>query len=77
MLKKSFAKCRQRSLWLPQDLQAAETAQDLPITNYFRVYTNPDVIGVEAGGALKNIIGLAQDSQMPAFGVILGKRFVT
>lgn len=41
-----------------QDLKAAEAAQDLLITSYFRVYTNPDVIGVEVGGALKNIIGL-------------------
>ncbi|MDR6549453.1 NAD(P)H-dependent glycerol-3-phosphate dehydrogenase [Paenibacillus qinlingensis] len=41
-----------------EDLQAAEAAQDLLITQYFRVYTNPDVTGVEVGGALKNIIGL-------------------
>lgn len=26
---------------------------------YFRVYTNPDVIGVEIGGALKNVIAIA------------------
>lgn len=36
----------------------AEYVQDLFMTTYFRVYTNPDVIGVELGGALKNIIAL-------------------
>lgn len=34
----------------------AELVQDLFITPSFRVYTNPDVIGVELGGALKNVI---------------------
>lgn len=34
----------------------AELVQDLFITSRFRVYTNPDVIGVELGGALKNVI---------------------
>src|SRR5690606_5014847 len=38
--------------------QASEDAQDLFINNYFRVYTNQDIIGVEIGGALKNIIAL-------------------
>lgn len=37
---------------------AAEKIQDLFINQNFRVYTNPDVIGVELGGALKNIIAL-------------------
>lgn len=41
-----------------EQLTAAEAAQDLFINNSFRVYTNPDVIGVEVGGALKNIIAL-------------------
>ncbi|MFD2612001.1 NAD(P)H-dependent glycerol-3-phosphate dehydrogenase [Paenibacillus gansuensis] len=38
--------------------EAAERAQDLFISPYFRVYTNPDAIGVEVSGALKNIIAL-------------------
>lgn len=38
---------------------AAERVQDLFMNHYFRVYTNTDVIGVEIGGALKNIIALA------------------
>jgi glycerol-3-phosphate dehydrogenase (NAD(P)+) len=37
----------------------AELIQDMFSTDYLRVYTNPDVIGVELGGALKNIIALA------------------
>ncbi|MRH42391.1 NAD(P)H-dependent glycerol-3-phosphate dehydrogenase [Aquibacillus halophilus] len=36
----------------------AEKAQDLFINENFRVYTSPDMIGVELGGALKNIIAL-------------------
>lgn len=37
-------------------LQSAEFIQDVFITPKFRVYTNPDIIGVELGGALKNIV---------------------
>lgn len=32
--------------------------QDVFMNNFFRVYTNHDVIGVEIGGAVKNIIAL-------------------
>ncbi|SFF04535.1 glycerol-3-phosphate dehydrogenase (NAD(P)+) [Paenibacillus catalpae] len=40
------------------DLKAAEKAQDAFMSTYFRVYTNPDVVGVEVAGAIKNIIAL-------------------
>ncbi len=41
-----------------RDKSAAEYVQELFFTPSFRVYTNPDVVGVELGGALKNIIAL-------------------
>ena len=41
------------------NLTAAVRVQDLFMNQYFRVYTNDDVIGVEIGGALKNVIALA------------------
>lgn len=40
------------------DLSAAKHVQNLFMNNYFRVYTNSDVIGVEIAAALKNIIAL-------------------
>jgi glycerol-3-phosphate dehydrogenase (NAD(P)+) len=33
--------------------------QEIFNTNYFRVYTHRDIIGVELGGALKNVIAIA------------------
>ena len=41
------------------DHAVAERAQRLFATPYFRVYSHTDVIGVELGGALKNVIALA------------------
>ncbi|MFV0517983.1 MAG: NAD(P)H-dependent glycerol-3-phosphate dehydrogenase [Aminipila sp.] len=40
------------------DIKLAEYVQDIFMTQSFRVYTSNDVIGVELGGALKNIIAL-------------------
>lgn len=42
-----------------RDGEAARRAQELFQTGYFRVYTSHDVIGVELGGALKNVMALA------------------
>lgn len=41
-----------------EDMQTAEHIQDVFMTDRFRVYTNNDVIGLELGGSLKNIIAL-------------------
>ena len=42
-----------------EDMTYAEKVQDIFMTSNFRVYTNDDIIGVEIGGAVKNIIALA------------------
>lgn len=39
-----------------EDLNVAKKIQDIFMSPEFRVYTNPDIVGVELGGALKNII---------------------
>ncbi len=41
------------------NIKVAEKMQSIFFTNYFRVYTCEDVIGVELGGALKNVIAIA------------------
>lgn len=41
------------------DPAVAKQLQTVFMTPYFRVYTNPDVIGVELGGATKNVIAIA------------------
>jgi glycerol-3-phosphate dehydrogenase (NAD(P)+) len=42
-----------------RDADAARAAQSLFQTPYFRVYTSDDVVGVELGGALKNVVAVA------------------
>ncbi|MBQ4058902.1 MAG: NAD(P)H-dependent glycerol-3-phosphate dehydrogenase [Lachnospiraceae bacterium] len=39
--------------------EVAEVVQDTFMNEVFRVYTSPDVIGIELGGSLKNVIALA------------------
>ena len=41
------------------DIQVAKEIQDIFITERFRVYTNTDVIGVEIGTSVKNVIAIA------------------
>ena len=40
------------------DIDVAKTVQKIFMSNTFRVYTNTDVVGVELGGAIKNVIAL-------------------
>ena len=37
----------------------AEKIQDIFMNDVFRVYTSPDILGMELGGSLKNVIALA------------------
>jgi glycerol-3-phosphate dehydrogenase (NAD(P)+) len=41
------------------DADRAERVQAAVMAPYFRVYTNPDKVGCEVGGAVKNVIALA------------------
>lgn len=42
------------------DMEVAKRAQELlNVPSLFRIYTNPDLIGVELGGSLKNVIAIA------------------
>lgn len=47
------------------DGQACVKVQQLLSNDFFRIYTNPDIVGVEVGAALKNVIAVAA-------GIILG-----
>jgi glycerol-3-phosphate dehydrogenase (NAD(P)+) len=42
-----------------EDRKTALLLQEIFNTDYFRVYTHDDIIGVEIGGALKNVIAIA------------------
>lgn len=42
-----------------KDRKTAELIQNIFMNKVFRVYTSPDMLGIELGGALKNVIALA------------------
>lgn len=42
-----------------RDRKTAEYIQNIFMNKVFRVYTSPDMLGIELGGALKNVIALA------------------
>jgi len=42
-----------------QSKETARYIQDIFMNDIFRVYTSPDIIGIELGGSLKNVIALA------------------
>lgn len=42
-----------------EDLKSGLLLQEMFNTDYFRVYTHNDTVGVEIGGALKNVIAIA------------------
>ena len=42
-----------------KDKKVAEYIQNLFMNEVFRIYTSPDVLGIELGGALKNVVALA------------------
>ncbi len=51
-----------------RDLDRAHRAQDLFSTGTFRVYASDDIVGVELGGAVKNVIAIAA-------GIVEGLRY--
>ena len=42
-----------------RDQKTAEYLQDTFMNDFFRVYTSSDILGIELGGALKNVVALA------------------
>lgn len=42
-----------------KDKKSAQLIQEIMMSSKFRVYTNPDTVSVEIGGAIKNIIAIA------------------
>ncbi|WP_250506666.1 NAD(P)H-dependent glycerol-3-phosphate dehydrogenase [Bowdeniella massiliensis] len=59
-LAKEIAACQPTATVMAcADAERAARVAALTVTDYFRPYTNTDVIGVELGGAVKNVIAIA------------------
>lgn len=41
-----------------KNIEARQTLQDIFMNDYLRLYTSDDIVGVELGGALKNVIAI-------------------
>ena len=55
-----LAKCLPATVCVAsEDQEFARIVQDLYSTNWFRVYTHDDLVGIELAGATKNVIALA------------------
>jgi glycerol-3-phosphate dehydrogenase (NAD(P)+) len=53
--------------------RAAEKVQDLFSRSYFRVYTNPDLLGIQLGGATKNVrLGVKMGAKPATFSGLAG-----
>ena len=53
--------------------QTAEYLQEAFMSDVFRVYTSPDMLGMELGGSLKNVIALAAGiAEISRLGVAMG-----
>lgn len=59
LAKEILAKQPAASVLAFDDITVAQELQPLFTTECFRVYTSPDLIGCELGGALKNVIAIA------------------
>ena len=61
-----------------RDLETARFVQEAFMTPRFRVYTNEDIVGVELGAALKNVLalccGVSDGMGLARLGVALGGR---
>ena len=52
-------KCPTAVVVASENTQCAKKVQQAFMNDYFRVYTSDDIIGVELGGALKNVFAIA------------------